>query len=144
MNPISNSPTATTAGGQCLCGGITFSVALPSLWVAHCHCRLCQKNSGAAFVTWAGFDETLCHIQDINSKLHWYQSSDEAQRGFCKCCGTVLFFRSRRWPNELHITLSNFETHIDAVPQMHVFWETHVDWVSLNDDLPKKCSGDVL
>jgi hypothetical protein len=139
-----NSKPITTAQGHCLCAAITFSVALPSLWVAHCHCTLCQKQSGAAFVTWAGFDETLSRIQDMNSQLQWYQSSDEAQRGFCKRCGSVLFFRSRRWPNELHITLSNFETSIDAVPQMHVFWETHVDWISLNDDLPRKSSDEVL
>jgi hypothetical protein len=138
-----DSKPITTARGNCLCGGITFSVALPSLWVAHCHCTLCQKNSGAAFVTWAGFDETLCRILDTSSQLQWYQSTDDAQRGFCKRCGSVLFFRSRRWPNELHITLSNFETSIDAVPQMHVFWETHVNWISLKDNLPRKSSDEV-
>ena len=40
------------ASGRCLCGGLAFEAALPSKWVAHCHCSMCRRGSGAAFVTW--------------------------------------------------------------------------------------------
>jgi hypothetical protein len=53
-----------------------------------------------------------------------------------------MFFRSARWPGELHVARANFDTPVDRAPQAHVFWETHVDWVSLGDDLVKKASVD--
>ena len=124
----------TTAPGRCLCGAIGFSGVLPSLWVAHCHCTLCQRSSGASFVTWVGLDAATCRIDDHGQSLRWYQSSQLGERGFCSNCGSTLFFRSPRWAGELHVTLANFSGPVDRAPQAHVFWDTHVDWVKLDAD----------
>lgn len=127
----------TTARGQCLCGGITFEATLPSKWVAHCHCSLCRRAHGAAFVTWVGMDATRCAIGDANRRLRWYESTPGAGRGFCAHCGTTMFFRSERWPGELHIALAHFTTPVDQMPQMHAYWEDHVTWADVdpNDGL---------
>ena len=37
-----------------ICGTVEFSVALPTLFCGHCHCTMCQRNHGAAYVTWFG------------------------------------------------------------------------------------------
>jgi hypothetical protein len=42
------------AEGGCFCGAIRYRVPLPPLWVAHCHCSMCRRAQGAAFVTWLG------------------------------------------------------------------------------------------
>ena len=130
----------SSASGHCLCGDLRFEAALPSRWVAHCHCTMCQRASGAAFVTWVGLDESHCRIDDPNGVLRWYQSSDLAERGFCAHCGSSLFFRSGRWPGELHVALACFDGPVDRAPQAHVFWDTHVVWVRLapDDGLPRK------
>lgn len=133
------------ASGRCLCGDVQFTAQLPSKWVAHCHCTMCQRNSGSAFVTWVGLDAGQCRIDDPDHRLHWYRSSDQGERGFCLRCGSTLFFRSPRWPGELHVTLANFLDPVDRAPQAHVFWDTHVDWVKLDDKdgLPRKVEQDV-
>lgn len=133
------------AFGRCLCGDIRFTAQLPSKWVAHCHCTMCQRGSGAAFVTWVGLDDEHCRIDDPDRRLHWYRSSDLGERGFCLRCGSTLFFRSPRWSGELHVTLANFLGPVDRAPQAHVFWDTHVDWLKLddNDGLPRKVEQDV-
>jgi hypothetical protein len=133
------------AKGQCLCGDIYFSAQLPSKWVAHCHCTMCQRSGGSAFVTWVGLDESRCQIDDPKGLLRWFLSSDQGQRGFCSRCGSTLFFRSARWAGELHVTLANFVGPIDRAPQAHVFWDTHVDWVRLDEDdgLPRKTEQEV-
>jgi len=133
------------ARGQCLCGDIRFSAGLPSKWVAHCHCSMCQRGAGSAFVTWVGLDETRCQIDDPADRLRWFHSSDQGRRGFCSRCGSPLFFRSSRWPGELHVTLANFSDPIDRAPQAHVFWDTHADWVRLDehDGLPRKTAQEV-
>ena len=133
------------ATGCCLCGDIEFTAQLPSKWVAHCHCTMCQRSCGSAFVTWVGLEEGKCRIRDPRGWLRWYKSSDQGERGFCGQCGSTLFFRSARWAGELHITLANFTGPVDRAPQAHVFWDTHVDWVRLDehDGLPRKPESEV-
>ena len=134
----------TPARGNCLCGAIEFTIELPSRWVAHCHCTMGQKGGGSAFITWAGLEQHRCTIHDPQNFVQWFQSSKEAKRGFCKKCGSSLFFKSSRWPDELHITLSNCKTPLDIAPQAHVFWDTHVDWVISDDDLPRKTAQQIF
>ena len=106
---------------------------------------MCQRNGGSAFITWVGLDEKSCKIDAPRQQLRWYQSSDAGGRGFCSRCGSTLFFRSSRWPGELHVTLANFTGPVDRAPQAHVFWDTHVDWVKLddNDGLKRKNASEV-
>lgn len=126
--------------GSCLCTGVSFTAALPSKWVAHCHCTRCQRAHGAPFVTWAGFDKAKVEIRDGESLLHWYVAAEGGARGFCSRCGSPMFFKSERWPGELHIARALFHEPIDRGPQAHVYYETHVDWVTVADSLPRKRS----
>jgi hypothetical protein len=48
-----------------------------------------------------------------------------------------MFFKSERWPGELHIARALFLEPLDREPQLHVYYETHVEWVALSDSLPK-------
>jgi hypothetical protein len=130
----------TSSHGGCLCGDVRFNVNWPSLWVAHCHCTMCQRAHGAAFVTWFGMADDRVQIDDTAGSLRWYRSSPGAERGFCTRCGSSIFFRSQRWPGEFHITLANLEGEADRAPTAHVFWDTHVNWAMLdpNDRLPRK------
>jgi hypothetical protein len=128
------------AFGRCLCGALEFSIRLPSKWIAHCHCTMCRRAHGAAFVTWVGAEATSFSVSDPEGLLRWYRSSPEAQRGFCVRCGSTLFFRSEKWPGEVHIVRANFESELDREPQAHVFFDTHVPWLDINDTLPKRPS----
>lgn len=130
-------PTPTLQG-RCLCGTVRFRVEAPTLWCAHCHCTMCQRAHGAAFVTWVGTVAARAIVE--GATLRWHRSSPEAERGFCASCGSTLFFRSSRWPGELHIVRANFDGAIDREPQAHVFWETHVPWFDVADGLPRKTS----
>ena len=132
---------ANTASGRCLCGDLRFDAQLPSKWMAHCHCSLCQRAHGAGVVTWVGFEAPRVHIHDPEGRLTWFESSPGAERGFCSRCGSTLFFRSRKWAGELHIVRSNFDTPLDREPQVHVYYDTHVAWLPTADDgLPRKPS----
>jgi hypothetical protein len=125
--------------GRCLCRDLAFEVTPPTLWCAHCHCTMCQRAHGAAFVTWVGIAEESLHLHAAET-LVWYRSSESAERGFCRRCGSTLFFRSRQWPGEIHVVRANFDGAIDREPSGHVFWQSHADWVELGDDLPRRPS----
>jgi len=125
----------TVLGGSCFCGAVRFEVIPPTLWCAHCHCHMCQRAHGAAFVTWVGVPAQQVTI--TGEQLRWFASSDQAERGFCASCGSSLFFRSQRWPGQVHVTRANFHGDIDRQPEGHAFYGSHVPWVTLGDELPR-------
>lgn len=125
----------TTANGACFCGNVSYTVQLPVLWHAHCHCTMCRRVHGAAFVTWFGVAEGQYTLDQRD--VIWYQSSPEAERGRCRHCASQLFFRSTVWPGELHIASASLTTPIDIKPQAHVYYADKVDWLEINDALPK-------
>jgi hypothetical protein len=125
--------------GRCLCGAIVFGIEFPTNWVVHCHCPTCRWAQAAAFTTWVSVDVSLATIHASRRSLRWYTTNpaDQTQRGFCSRCGTSLFFRSEIYPNEIHIALAAFADPIDRKPQLHAYYNLHVDWFEPNDDLPK-------
>jgi hypothetical protein len=127
--------TPGKARGSCLCGAVRFEVRFPSKWCAHCHCTMCRKEHGAGYVTWAGFPVEQFEVTDGEAGLNWYQSSPQAQRGFCSRCGSSLLFRSERWPGEIHVAIGVLDDPIDRAPQAHVFHDTRVDWVVIDEAL---------
>jgi hypothetical protein len=129
------------AEGSCLCGSIRYRIALPPLWVAHCHCSMCRRAQGAGYVTWAGTDGAGFFFVGAADTLRVYASSPDAKRSFCGRCGTPLFFESSRWPGELHVTLATLDPRIAATlqPQAHVHWADRAPWIHVGDDgLPRK------
>lgn len=134
---ISDADLEQSFDGACLCGELTFRIVGPTKWCAHCHCSLCQRAHGAAFVTWIGVEAGQLELTRSDS-LQWFASSEEAERGFCSRCGSSVLFRSSRWPGEVHIARANVAGEIDREPSMHAFTATAVDWVHLSDELPRK------
>lgn len=123
--------------GGCYCGRIKYQVQLPVKWCAHCHCSQCRHTQGAPVVTWFGVEkknfETLKGEQDIA----WFDSSETAKRGHCIHCGTPLFFLGDKWKDEVHITRESTQADILQKPQVHVFYDRHVSYLSFADQLEK-------
>ena len=119
----------TTYHGACLCGQVQFAIAPPTKWCAHCHCTMCQRAHGAAFVTWIGVPEEQFDFVAGRDTVQWYASSPEARRGFCRHCGSSMFFRSERWPGEIHVARANVPGPIDREPDEHVNTDTRVAWL---------------
>jgi hypothetical protein len=141
QDPPQDTPPAAAHGvthGACLCGAVRFTLRLPTRWIAHCHCTLCQRAHGAAFVTWVSIDVQRFALEAQDDALAWCASSPQAERGFCRHCGSSLLFRSARWPGEVHVARANITGPLDRLPQMHGFYDTHVDWFTVNDGLPRK------
>lgn len=129
------------AEGGCLCGRVQFAIQLPTKWAAHCHCSMCRRAHGAAFVTWVGVEADHFNLVKGAEDLAWYASSKEARRGFCSHCGSTMLFESSRWADEVHIALGSVSSPIDRSPAAHAFFDTHVSWVHLDDGL-KRLGGE--
>lgn len=77
--------------GSCLCGGVAFTITGPLRPVVACHCSQCRKQSGhyGAFTACADADLQFT----ARGTLSWYSASASAKRGFCKTCGSLLFWK---------------------------------------------------
>lgn len=123
--------------GACACGAVRFEIQLPTSFCVHCHCSLCRTNHGAAFVTWVGIRKTQFRLLTPQTALTQYQSSNHGIRFFCSQCGTSLFCELARDPETIDVTLASLQRAIDRRPQAHIYFETHVEWVEILDQLPK-------
>lgn len=128
---------ARTVEGGCLCGAIRFEIALPTSFCVHCHCTMCRRAHGAGFVTWIGVPVAQFKLLSGAEARVDYRSSDHGTRSFCRSCGSTLFCRSSRHPEQIDIVLANLEGPIDRAPQAHTYFDAHVDWVPLDDTLPR-------
>jgi hypothetical protein len=130
--------SSTAIEGGCLCGAVRFELTMPAKWCAHCHCSMCRRAHGAAFVTWVGVPAGQFRVISGEEQLGRYASSPEATRSFCKTCGSMMLFESSRWPGEVHVTRAHIDEPFPMKPQAHAFFSDRVDWVELGDSLPRK------
>lgn len=88
----------TTRTGGCLCGVVRFVAENVPAVAEICHCAQCRRWTGSALVgvtvpkadvTWQGADQ-----------IGEFQSSDWARRGFCKACGSSLYFQFTQGPDD--------------------------------------------
>ena len=115
-------------GGGCFCGAVRYSIALPPRWVAHCHCTMCRRAHGAAFVTWVGNLRDDFQVERGTEVLTAFKSSGAATRHFCSRCGTMLLFESTNWPEELHVTLASLDSSAGLEPAANAYWSNRVSW----------------
>jgi len=127
-----------TVTGSCLCGEVSFEVTPPTLVCAHCHCSMCRRSHGAGYVTWFTLPKSRWRITAGGDALVRYASSSHARRSFCGRCGSSLFFETDQRPEVVDIVLANMHGPIDRPPDLHVHFDDRVDWVSVNDGLPRR------
>jgi len=82
--------SAVRARGHCLCGAIEIEIRGKLRDVVVCHCGQCRRQHGAPpSYTSAPWSNVTVRGE---KNLKWYQSSAQARRGFCRLCGSSLFW----------------------------------------------------
>ncbi len=81
--------------GQCLCGAVRFTFTVRKPEIGACHCHQCQR--------WTGGSPLFCvRVKDViiegEENISRYRASDHGERGFCKVCGTTLFWKMQGEP----------------------------------------------
>ncbi|MBO0453074.1 GFA family protein [Candidatus Enterococcus murrayae] len=77
--------------GQCLCGKVSITIPKISEEITVCHCHMCQKFFGGPFMALEG---VLPENFTLNGEeqIQRFMSSEWAERGSCKACGSSLFY----------------------------------------------------
>lgn len=76
--------------GSCLCGAVQVTAKTANNSVGACHCNMCQKWTGGPLLAIeCGSD---VHFEGAGN-IAKFNSSEWAERGFCRKCGSHLFYR---------------------------------------------------
>lgn len=81
------------AAGSCLCGGVNIVISEIAEEITVCHCHMCQKFFGGPFLSLSGILPEAFVMQG-ETKIRRFMSSEWAERGSCKVCGSSLFYHS--------------------------------------------------
>ena len=83
-------PEISSHLASCLCGMVKIKSKLTEHNIHVCHCNMCRRWAGGPnFAVDCGNDIQITGEENISI----YNSSDWAERGFCKLCGSHLFYR---------------------------------------------------
>lgn len=82
-------PDSVELKGRCLCGTVEVT-AQAKTELNVCHCSMCRRWGGGPLMAASCGTGVVFQGQDAISV---FDSSNWAQRGFCRRCGTHLFYR---------------------------------------------------
>ena len=132
---------ASVFSGACLCGAIRYAARGAPARVNHCHCVQCQRQSGAAMVTWATWPRAALRM--LQGEPADFESSPGVKRSFCRRCGSTLFWRrapardrADPQPEEIDIAAGTLDDADQLAPSEHIFVKSRRPWMPLCDGLP--------
>lgn len=114
---------------DCLCGSVSITVQSEGKGIGACHCNMCRKWSGGPYI------EINCGSNvSFEGKEHIsiFNSSDWAERGFCKNCGTHLFYKLTE-NNQHMVPAGLFELDEDMVFDTQVFIDKKPSYYSFSN-----------
>jgi hypothetical protein len=121
--------------GGCLCGAVRYRISAAPSHADYCHCRMCQRATGAPVVPW---------LTVASQAFAWttgepavYPSSQKAERLFCPTCGTQLVFREPAEPDHLDVTVASLDEPAAVRPSHHIWTTSRISWFDTADDLPR-------
>ena len=122
--------------GGCACGSIRYVCARPPVAMLNCHCRDCQRSSGAPFAS--GFIVMASDVE-ITGTPKTYSlragSGSLATRSFCSDCGTPLFTRGEATP-VMSIRFPTLDSPSEFQPMLDIWTSSAQPWVCLNQEIP--------
>jgi hypothetical protein len=121
--------------GSCLCGAVRFEVEGELHPPDACHCSQCRKQSGHY---WASTDAPRARVRiDGEAQLTWFRSSERVRRGFCRTCGSALFWEPIG-AEKIAIAMGAFDDPTGTRLAMHIFVADKGDYYDIADALPQR------
>ncbi len=120
--------------GGCNCGAVRYQARDVRPEVTECHCSQCRKLTGHRFAT-TGTRTSKIDIEGDES-ITWYRASPVAERGFCKVCGSTLFWKMSDL-DHCAILAGSVDSPSGLKMSKHIYVESKGDYYDITDGLPQ-------
>jgi hypothetical protein len=120
--------------GGCNCGSVRYEVTEPLVSASYCHCRRCQRRSGAAASPSAHPAPGSFHIVKGEDRLKHWKPEDGGEKWFCSDCGSSIFSRNLSHPDPIGIRMGTFDTDPGVRPSVRAFVADAAPWEAIPDD----------
>jgi hypothetical protein len=124
--------------GGCNCGGVRYEVTEPLVRASYCHCKRCQRRSGAAASPSAHPVPGAFRIVKGEDRLRMWQPEGGGEKWFCGDCGSSIFGRNLSHPESIGIRMGTFDEDPGIRPSVRAFVASAASWEPIPDDgLPR-------
>lgn len=125
--------------GGCACGATRYEVRGEPIFVNHCYCRLCQRQTGSVGVVNAFFESERVTVTQGELAEFALKAGSGGDHIICRCaeCGTALFsYYPRVGRLGTGIRVGSFDDPDAFTPTAAVFTESKMPWVALPEGIP--------
>lgn len=129
--------------GGCFCGAVRFEARAYLKDAYYCHCRTCQKSSGAPAEIGVFIEPGT--LKYVTGQPTFFQTSPFGERGFCGKCGSRLIWQivGGKQPESTNVSLGSLDDSAAVQPTMHQCVESQIPWYRPNEDLPRMTSDEI-
>jgi len=128
----------STLTGGCNCGAVRYEVAAPLIGASYCHCRCCQRRSGAAASASAYARPDAFRIVAGADRLRKWQPEDGGEKWFCGDCGSHIYGNNPRLANPIGVRMGTFDADPGVRPCVRFWVGAAAPWEPIPDDgLPR-------
>jgi hypothetical protein len=121
---------------QCHCGSLRAITSGEPLLVGICHCKACQRRTGAIASNVAGFAKTQVTIEgETKVFAREGQSGRKVRFYFCPKCGTSLYWEADARPDFHILAVGAFGDPNFPEPSVSIFEESRHAWTLLPDGM---------
>jgi hypothetical protein len=124
--------------GGCLCGQVRWMATAAPANVRVCHCRLCQRWTGAPFFARAIF--LAGDIERTGETTRW-PTSPRIDRLSCTRCGTPMFAEPKDAPARLAVSVATCDDRHALKPDVHIWVSEKLIWLNVEDGLRQCAEG---
>ncbi len=115
--------------GGCACGAVRYETAAEPEFSFSCHCRKCQRATGAGHAS--AFALPVDAV-NISGEIREYRGSSDTgadtYSAFCPTCGSPLTSRTERFPERLYFHAATLDDPSVFQPTFVVFPEAAQPW----------------
>ncbi|MDV9033748.1 GFA family protein [Pseudomonas sp. RAC1] len=122
--------------GGCHCGALRYRLVGTLEDVAHCHCSICRRVSGALVVTWVTVPRTA--FTWLAGQPKHYLAPASCTRMFCDRCGAHVALETTHSPSSLDVTVATLDRPEQVRANRHIWTESRLSWLHLDEHLPSE------
>jgi hypothetical protein len=126
--------------GRCMCGAVAFAIQAPFRPILMCHCRQCARWTGSVLPATSVALERFSLLAGEND-LAWYRVSGRADRGFCRACGSSLFWKPIGG-SRISVLVGTLDPPTGLSIAAHVFVDDKSDYYEIVGDAPRFARDD--